>query len=106
MLSQRRNVNCHSSLRKQAASRLRGYGSVPILVSMKRPFLLAALVGAFSFLASNAQDNPAAVAAAREESEARYQRLSSRIDDLETAFQRFQKDLDKLDSQLRGLREQ
>jgi chromosome segregation ATPase len=67
---------------------------------------MAALVGAFSFLASNAQDNPAAAAAAREESEARYQRLSSRIDDLETAFQRFQKDLDKLDSQLRGIREQ
>jgi len=74
---------------------------------MKRPLLLAALVGAFSFLAGNAQDNPAAAAAAaREESEARYQRLSSRIDDLETAFQRFQKDLDKLDSQLRGIREQ
>jgi Tfp pilus assembly protein FimV len=67
---------------------------------------MAALVGAFSFLASNAQDNPAAAAAAREESESRYQRLSSRIDDLETAFQRFQKDLDKLDSQLRTIREQ
>jgi outer membrane murein-binding lipoprotein Lpp len=74
-------------------------------MSIKRPLLLAALVGAFSFLAGNAQDNPATAAAAREESD-RYQRLSSRIDDLEMAFQRFQKDLDKLDSQLRGIREQ
>jgi Skp family chaperone for outer membrane proteins len=73
---------------------------------MRRPLLFAALFSALVFVASNAQDNPAAAAAAREESETRYQRLTSRIDDLEVSFQRFQKDLDKLESQIRGLREQ
>jgi len=73
---------------------------------MRRPVLFAALFSALIFIASNAQDNPAAAAAAREEAEGRYQRLASRIDDLEVTFQRFQKDLDKLESQIRGLREQ
>jgi Skp family chaperone for outer membrane proteins len=73
---------------------------------MRRPVLFAALFSVLLFIASNAQDNPAAAAAAREESETRYQRLTSRIDDLEVSFQRFQKDLDKLESQIRGLREQ
>ena len=73
---------------------------------MRRPLLFAALFSALVFIAGNAQENPAAAAAAREESETRYQRLTSRIDDLEVSFQRFQKDLDKLESQIRGLREQ
>jgi len=56
--------------------------------------------------AIHAQENPAAAAVAREEAESRYQRLSSRIDDLEVSFQKFQKDLDKLESEIRGLRDQ
>lgn len=63
-------------------------------------FLVIVLAGA------NAQDNPAAAAAAREEAETRYQRLNARIDDIEVAFQRFQRDREKLESELRALRDQ
>src|SRR5687768_9780003 len=72
---------------------------------MKRPLLVALLLlGTFSSLP--AQDNSAAAAAAREEAEARYQRLNSRLEDIEVAFQRFQKDRDKLESEIRSLRDQ
>ena len=73
---------------------------------MKRHFLLGTFLIAIAATAIHAQDNPAAAAVAREEAEARYQRLSSRIDDLEVSFQKFQKDLDKLESEIRGLRDQ
>ena len=73
---------------------------------MKRHLFLGILLAAFGLAALNAQDNSPAAAAAREEAESRYQRLSSRIDDLEVSFQRFQKDLDKLESEIRGLRDQ
>jgi predicted RNase H-like nuclease (RuvC/YqgF family) len=73
---------------------------------MKRHLILGALLAALAAPAAHAQDNFAAAAAAREEAEARYQRLNSRIDDLEVIFQRFQKDLDKLESEIRTLREQ
>jgi Skp family chaperone for outer membrane proteins len=72
---------------------------------MKRQLLCALLLlGPFSTL--RAQDNSAAAAAAREEAEARYQRLNSRLEDIEVAFQRFQKDRDKLESEMRALRDQ
>lgn len=80
---------------------------------MKRPLLFAAIpltlfVSLVCFLGRPiaAQDNPAAAAAAREEAETRYQRLNARLDDLEVAFQRFQKDRDKLESEIRSLRDQ
>jgi prefoldin subunit 5 len=73
---------------------------------MKRQLLLGTILIAFAATAIHAQDNPAAAAVAREEAESRYQRLSSRIDDLEVSFQKFQKDLDKLESEIRGLRDQ
>ena len=72
---------------------------------MKRQLLFAVLL--LTLLPHvNAQDNPAAAAAAREESEARYQRLNARLDDIEVAFQRFQKERDKLESEIRALRDQ
>ena len=52
---------------------------------MKRQLLLGIFLIAFAASAIYAQDNPAAAAASREEAEARYQRLSSRIDDLKDA---------------------
>lgn len=73
---------------------------------MKRHLFLGTLLAAFGLAALNAQDNSPAAAAAREDAEARYQRLSSRIDDLEVSFQKFQRDLDKLESDIRGLRDQ
>ncbi len=73
---------------------------------MKRHLLLGTFLIAVAATAIHAQDNPAAAAVAREEAESRYQRLSSRIDDLEVSFQKFQKDLDKLESEIRGLRDQ
>jgi Skp family chaperone for outer membrane proteins len=73
---------------------------------MKRHLLLGTFLIAIAATATHAQDNPAAAAVAREEAESRYQRLSSRIDDLEVSFQKFQKDLDKLESEIRGLRDQ
>jgi DNA repair exonuclease SbcCD ATPase subunit len=74
-------------------------------MAMKRRLLFAfLLLGTFSTL--RAQDNSAAAAAAREEAEARYQRLNSRLEDIEVAFQRFQKDRDKLDAEIRSLRDQ
>ena len=73
---------------------------------MKRHLLLGTFLIAIATTAIHAQDNPAATAVAREEAESRYQRLSSRIDDLEVSFQKFQKDLDKLESEIRGLRDQ
>ena len=73
---------------------------------MKRQLLLGTFLIAIAVTAIHAQDNPAAAAVAREEAESRYQRLSSRIDDLEVSFQKFQKDLDKLESEIRGLRDQ
>jgi septal ring factor EnvC (AmiA/AmiB activator) len=57
-------------------------------------------------LGVHAQDNPAAAAAAREEGEARYQRLNARLDDIETAFQRFRAEREKLESEIRSLRDQ
>ena len=72
---------------------------------MKRLLLSAVLLLTFLPLA-NAQDNPAAAAAAREEAESRYQRLNARLDDIEVAFQRFQKDRDKVESEIRALRDQ
>ncbi|MCI0745915.1 MAG: LysM peptidoglycan-binding domain-containing protein [Verrucomicrobia subdivision 3 bacterium] len=72
---------------------------------MKRQLLFAAVGIALMAPAVNSQDSPAA-AAAREEAEARYQRLTSRIDDLEVTFHRFQRDLDKLESEIRSLRDQ
>jgi Skp family chaperone for outer membrane proteins len=72
---------------------------------MKRPLLFVVLLMAL-FPALNAQDNPAAAAAAREDAEGRYQRLNARLDDFEIAFQRFQKDRDKLESEIRALRDQ
>jgi Skp family chaperone for outer membrane proteins len=72
---------------------------------MKRLLLLAVLL--LTFLPRvNAQDNPAAAAAAREEAEGRYQRLNARLDDIEVAFQRFQKERDKIESEIRALRDQ
>jgi LysM repeat protein len=71
---------------------------------MKRQLLLGMFLIALGPAAIIAQDNSGAVA--RQEAEARYQQLSSRIDDLEVSFQRFQKDLDKLESEIRGLRDQ
>jgi len=72
---------------------------------MKRQILFAVLL--LTFLPRvNAQDNPAAAAAAREEAEGRYQRLNARLDDIEVAFQRFQKERDKLESEIRALRDQ
>jgi peptidoglycan hydrolase CwlO-like protein len=59
-----------------------------------------------TFQATRAQDNPAAAAAAREEAEARYQRLNSRLDDIEAAFRRFQTEREKLDAEIRSLRDQ
>lgn len=74
---------------------------------MKRQFLLGALLIVFGLVAINAQDpSPAAAALARDETEARFQRLTSRIDDLEVSFRKFQSDLDKLESDIRGLRDQ
>src|SRR5688572_5050448 len=73
---------------------------------MKRHLLLGTFLMTIAAVAIHAQDNPAAAAVAREEAESRYQRLSSRIDDLEVSFQKFQKDLDKLESEIRGLRDQ
>jgi prefoldin subunit 5 len=73
---------------------------------MKRQLLLGTFLAAIAITPIYAQDNPAAAAVAREEAESRYQRLSSRIDDLEVSFQKFQKDLDKLESEIRGLRDQ
>jgi prefoldin subunit 5 len=73
---------------------------------MKRQLLLGTFLMTIAAAAIHAQDNPAAAAVAREEAESRYQRLSSRIDDLEVSFQKFQKDLDKLESEIRGLRDQ
>jgi len=74
--------------------------------TMKRHLLTGTFLIAITATAIHAQDNPAAAAVAREEAESRYQRLSSRIDDLEVSFQKFQKDLDKLESEIRGLRDQ
>ena len=72
---------------------------------MKRQLLFAVLL--LTLLPHvNAQDNPAAAAAAREEAEGRYQRLNARLDDIEVAFQRFQKERDKLESEIRALRDQ
>src|SRR5688572_11488423 len=72
---------------------------------MKRQILFAVLL--LTFLPRvNAQDNPAAAAAAREEAEGRYQRLNARLDDIEVAFQRFQKEREKLESEIRALRDQ
>src|SRR5688572_26774161 len=73
---------------------------------MKRHLLLGTFLMTIAAVAIHAQDNPAAAAVAREEAESRYQRLSSRIDDLEVSFQKFQRDLDKLESEIRGLRDQ
>jgi LysM repeat protein len=70
---------------------------------MKRQLFLGTLLVAFGLAALNAQDNSPAGA---QDVENRFQRLSSRIDDLEVSFQRFQKDLDKLESEIRGLRDQ
>ena len=73
---------------------------------MKRPLVFAGLVIILTVPSAFSQDNPAAAAAAREEAEARYQRLNSRIEDLEIAFQRFKKDQDRLESEVRAIREQ
>jgi len=73
---------------------------------MKRHLLLGTFLMTIAAAAIHGQENPAAAAVAREEAESRYQRLSSRIDDLEVSFQKFQKDLDKLESEIRGLRDQ
>jgi predicted RNase H-like nuclease (RuvC/YqgF family) len=73
---------------------------------MKRPLVFAGLLITLTLPSAFSQDNPAAAAAAREEAEARYQRLNSRIEDLEIAFQRFKKDQDRLESEVRAIREQ
>src|SRR5687768_5419042 len=73
---------------------------------MKRQLFLGALIVAVGLAATIAQDNSPAGAVAREDVENRFQRLSSRIDDLEVSFQKFQRDLDKLESEIRGLRDQ
>jgi DNA repair exonuclease SbcCD ATPase subunit len=84
---------------------LRGFPGVSIFLRMKRLLLFAVLL--LTFLPRiNGQDNPAAAAAAREEAETRYQRLNARLDDIEVAFQRFQKDRDKVESEIRALRDQ
>jgi len=90
---------------RAAPYRLRAFLGVSIFLSMKRQLLFAVLL--LTLLPHvNAQDNPAAAAAAREEAEGRYQRLNARLDDIEVAFQRFQKERDKLESEIRALRDQ
>src|SRR4030095_11011171 len=70
--------------------------------SMKRPLLLAGLV--CLPLSLSAQD-PAAIAA-REEAEARYTRMNTRVQELEEANVSFQKRMQALTEEIRGLRDE
>jgi TolA-binding protein len=73
---------------------------------MKRPLLLAGLLSGLVCLplSLSAQD-PAAIAA-REEAEARYTRMNTRVQELEEANVSFQKRMQALTEEIRGLRDE